>query len=424
MAGLDIKEIVELALLLIATGALSGFLAGVFGIGGGAILVPVFYECFRIAGVPLEVRMPLCVGTSLAVIIPTSIRSFQAHYKRGAVDMAILRVWWLPIVIGVVAGSVVARHAPERLFKIVFVCVAWSAAVRLIFARETWKLGDDLPKGPVMRIYGFCVGILSTLMGIGGGLFSNLLMTFYGPADPSGGRDVVGARGTDLDPRRARLHLCRLAGGGELPGRRSAASPVRARLRLADRGRAGNADEPRHRAARRESRACDVEANAGDRVRVLPVHRRQPVCGESGGRAVDATSSVIASAAKQSRISPRRQSGLLRCARNDVVERARYANSNVVLDKLAQRAPIRDPLPQGVVWRRLVIASFVPQLLPGVMGPGFRQDDSESAVRFWSNAMSISSRRYPCRYPAARSSAPCPWCCAAARRPRRRASAS
>src|SRR5207245_1836810 len=143
------------------------------------ILVPVFYECFRIAGVPLEVGMPLCVGTSLAVIIPTSIRSCHAHYKRCAVDIAILRVWWLPIVIGVIAGSVVARYAPERLFKIVFVCVAWSAAVRLIFARESWKLGDDLPKGPLMRIYGFCVGILSTLMGIGGGLFSNLLMTFY-----------------------------------------------------------------------------------------------------------------------------------------------------------------------------------------------------------------------------------------------------
>lgn len=180
IAGLDIREIVELALLLIATGALSGFLAGVFGIGGGAILVPVFYECFRLAGVPLEVRMPLCVGTSLAVIIPTSIRSFRAHYNRGAVDMAILRVWWLPILIGVVAGSVVARFAPERLFKMVFVAVAWSAAVRLIFARDTWKLGDDLPKGPLMRLYGVCVGLLSTLMGIGGGLFSNLLMTFYG----------------------------------------------------------------------------------------------------------------------------------------------------------------------------------------------------------------------------------------------------
>ena len=87
IAGLDVVELVELGLLLVATGALSGFLAGLFGIGGGAVLVPVFYECFRLAGVPLEVRMPLCIGTSLAIIIPTSIRSFRAHYLRGAVDM-------------------------------------------------------------------------------------------------------------------------------------------------------------------------------------------------------------------------------------------------------------------------------------------------------------------------------------------------
>ncbi|WP_441231171.1 sulfite exporter TauE/SafE family protein [Tardiphaga sp. 215_C5_N2_1] len=180
MAGLNVTEIVELAALLIAVGALAGFLAGVFGIGGGAILVPVFYECFRIAGVPLEVRMPLCIGTSLAIIIPTSIRSFRAHMARGAVDIEILRKWWWPILIGVVIGSVTARYAPERLFKIVFVAVAWSAAARLLLARDGWKLGDDLPDGPLMKIYGFFVGLLSTLMGIGGGLFSNLLMTFYG----------------------------------------------------------------------------------------------------------------------------------------------------------------------------------------------------------------------------------------------------
>jgi uncharacterized protein len=179
VAGLDVTELLELALLLVAVGALSGFLAGVFGVGGGAILVPVFYECFRIAGVPLEVRMPLCIGTSLAIIIPTSIRSYRAHRARGAVDMEILKAWWLPVLIGVAAGSVTARYAPERLFKIVFVLVAWSAAVRLLLARESWKLGDDMPRGPLMKIYGLVIGLLSTLMGIGGGLFSNLLMTFY-----------------------------------------------------------------------------------------------------------------------------------------------------------------------------------------------------------------------------------------------------
>src|SRR4051794_28031069 len=92
IAGLNLSELLELAGLLVVVGALAGFLAGVFGIGGGAVLVPVFYECFRLAGVPLEVRMPLCIGTSLAIIIPTSIRSFRAHHFRGAVDMAGVRL--------------------------------------------------------------------------------------------------------------------------------------------------------------------------------------------------------------------------------------------------------------------------------------------------------------------------------------------
>jgi uncharacterized membrane protein YfcA len=180
IAGLGTAEVIELALLLVAVGALSGFMAGLFGIGGGAVLVPVFYECFRLVGVPLEVRMPLCIGTSLAIIIPTSIASFRAHYKRGAVDMAILKLWWVAILLGVVVGSLTARVAPERLFKIVFVCVAWSAAVRLILSRDNWKFGDEVPTGFLMRVCGFFIGLLSTLMGVGGGLYANLLMTFYG----------------------------------------------------------------------------------------------------------------------------------------------------------------------------------------------------------------------------------------------------
>src|SRR6202161_3831133 len=159
VAGRDISELLELASLLVAVGALSGFLAGVFGIGGGAILVPVFYECFRVAGVPVEVRMPLCIGTSLAIIIPTSIRSYRAQRARGAVDGDILRAWWLPVLVGVIAGSVTARYAPERLFKIVFVTVAYSAAVRLLFSRETWKVGDGFPRGLWMNVYGFIVGL-------------------------------------------------------------------------------------------------------------------------------------------------------------------------------------------------------------------------------------------------------------------------
>src|ERR1700726_5219497 len=104
VAGLNVSELLELAFLLVVMGALSGFLAGVFGIGGGAILVPIFYECFRLSGVPLEARMPLCIGTSLAIIIPTSIRSWRAHHDRGAVDLEILKAWWLPVLVGVIPG--------------------------------------------------------------------------------------------------------------------------------------------------------------------------------------------------------------------------------------------------------------------------------------------------------------------------------
>src|SRR5258708_29520612 len=182
VAGLNVSELLELAGLLVVVGALAGFLAGVFGIGGGAILVPVFYECFRLAGVPLEVRMPLCIGTSLAIIIPTSISSFRAHHFRGAVDMKVLRLWAVPVVSGVILGRVIARYAPERLFKYVFVAVAWSAAIRLVFGRDSWRVWDTLPGGVLMKVYGGLGGLLSTPIGRRGGVCSDLLVHLYGPA--------------------------------------------------------------------------------------------------------------------------------------------------------------------------------------------------------------------------------------------------
>ena len=190
VAGLNVSELLELAGLLVAVGALAGFLAGVFGIGGGAILVPVFYECFRLAGVPLEVRMPLCIGTSLAIIIPTSISSFRAHHFRGAVDMAVLRLWAVPVVSGVILGSVIARYAPERLFKYVFVAVAWSAAARLLFGRDSWRLGDTLPSGFLMRVYG---GIGRAALDVDGRRRRAVFQSaddVLRPADPSGGGDI------------------------------------------------------------------------------------------------------------------------------------------------------------------------------------------------------------------------------------------
>ncbi len=179
MFGIPLFDLVWLAVSLLAAGAITGFLAGVFGVGGGAVAVPILYELFRLLEVPDEVRMPLCVGTSLAIIIPTSIRSFKAHHAKGAVDMSILRVWAVPVVVGVIMGSVVARYAPADLFKTVFVLVAGVSAVRLLFGKDTWRLGLDMPAKPIMIVYGWIIGVLSALMGIGGGQLSNLFMTFY-----------------------------------------------------------------------------------------------------------------------------------------------------------------------------------------------------------------------------------------------------
>ena len=149
-----------------------------FGVGGGALIVPVLYELFRILGVPEEVRMPLCVGTSLAIIIPTSISSFRAHQKRGAVDMSVIRTWAVPVVVGVLLGSACARFAPAAVFKLVFVVVASFNAARLLF-NLTWRLGDELPGGFLMKLYGLIIGVLSSLMGIGGGQISSMFMMFY-----------------------------------------------------------------------------------------------------------------------------------------------------------------------------------------------------------------------------------------------------
>jgi uncharacterized membrane protein YfcA len=180
LAGIPLNELAFLAVSLVVAGAFTGLLAGVFGVGGGAVIVPILYEVFRVIGVAEEVRMPLCVGTSLAIIIPTSIRSFNAHRAKGLVDLDILKVWAVPVVLGVVGGSYIARFAPPDLFKIVFVVVAVISAMRLLFASDKWQLGTEMPGKALMTVYGGIIGVLSALMGIGGGQLSSLFMTFYG----------------------------------------------------------------------------------------------------------------------------------------------------------------------------------------------------------------------------------------------------
>jgi uncharacterized membrane protein YfcA len=173
-------ELVWLAAAVATAGVLTGILAGVFGVGGGGVVVPVLFEIFRILAVPDDVRMQLCIGTSLAVIGPTAWRSYRAHQARGMVIAGVIRIWALPTFVGVAVGAVIAAFAPGGVLKIAFMLIAGIIAARLLFGGDRWRLGDDLPGRTGMIGYGFLIGLGSALMGISGGSLATMALTLHG----------------------------------------------------------------------------------------------------------------------------------------------------------------------------------------------------------------------------------------------------
>lgn len=177
--GVSYGEIGLLVTAIVVGGAVTGLLAGLFGIGGGAIVVPVLYEAFRIFGVPEEVRMQLCVGTSLAVMAPTTIGSYRAHLARGAVIPEVMRIWIAPIVLGVGVGALAALVAPSAFFRAAFAVIGSGIALKMLSGRD-WRLGTELPGRLLLSVYGFVIGLASSLMGISGGSLSTIVLTLYG----------------------------------------------------------------------------------------------------------------------------------------------------------------------------------------------------------------------------------------------------
>ena len=180
MFGLPAGELALLVLAILIGGVLTGILAGLFGVGGGAIIVPVLYEIFRVMGVADDIRMQLCVGTSLAIIIPTSIRSFAAHRARGNLPVGILKTWAVPVIVGVIVGGLLAAVAPASFFKSAFVVMAFMLSAKFLYPTGTWRLGETLPGLPLMWLYGLFIGLYSALMGVGGGAVATVIMTLYG----------------------------------------------------------------------------------------------------------------------------------------------------------------------------------------------------------------------------------------------------
>ena len=178
--GIPAGELALLVCTLLAAGLVTGLLAGMLGIGGGGILVPVLYELFGTLGADDAIRMHLAVGTSLAVIIPTSLRSFAAHRARGAVDMDLLKSMALPVIAGVCFGAALARYSNDAVLKAIWVVAATLMCARLYLGRRGWQLGDEIPGNPFRALYGGFVGLVSVLMSIGGGVFVTTMMALYG----------------------------------------------------------------------------------------------------------------------------------------------------------------------------------------------------------------------------------------------------
>jgi len=178
--GLPAGELAALAAALLVGGVVAGLLSGLFGVGGGGVLVPVLYELLGVLSVPAELRMHLAVGTTFAIIIPTALRSMLAHYRRGAVDPAVLRTLGPALLLGVVVGIVVTRISGDAVMKGVWVVSAVVIALYLFFGDKTWRLGAQMPGASVQIPVGALVGFVATLMGVGGAAYIVPFMTLYG----------------------------------------------------------------------------------------------------------------------------------------------------------------------------------------------------------------------------------------------------
>ncbi|KQT86176.1 sulfite exporter TauE/SafE family protein [Aurantimonas sp. Leaf443] len=180
MAALDFGTLLPFLAIFVAASLVGGFLAGLFGIGGGAIYVPVLYQAFGALGASSAVSMHLALGTSLAIIVPTSVRSLAAHGKRGAVDRTLLKDWLVPVPVGAILGALIAAAASSAELRATFAILTALLSLKLLIGRMPFALGTDLPGRPGRWGAGLGVGVLSSLMGIGGGVFTTTFMTLYG----------------------------------------------------------------------------------------------------------------------------------------------------------------------------------------------------------------------------------------------------
>lgn len=162
---------------MLLTGLVGGVIAGLLGVGGGIVVVPVLDVVLSFLGVDPAIRMHVAVATSQATIIPTSISSSRAHFKRDAVNLSLVKRWGLFLFLGALLGVVIADHVHGRVLSSIFAVVALIVALKMILPLDHHTLAQDVPRGAAAPILPGTIGALSSMMGIGGGTLSVPIMT-------------------------------------------------------------------------------------------------------------------------------------------------------------------------------------------------------------------------------------------------------
>jgi uncharacterized membrane protein YfcA len=154
---------------LISTGIVAGLIAGLFGVGGGIVIVPILFWIFTSLNFPDEILMHMAIGSSLVTIIPTSIASAKAHYKRGSIDIDVLKKWGFGIFLGALLGGFSGKFFSANELKYVFAFIAFIVALNM-FIKNPLKLSNRLPKSKFINTFiSFIIGFMSSLMGVGAG---------------------------------------------------------------------------------------------------------------------------------------------------------------------------------------------------------------------------------------------------------------
>ncbi|PVB63244.1 sulfite exporter TauE/SafE family protein [Labrenzia sp. 011] len=179
MEDLSLFSLGLLAAALLATGLVAGLIAGLLGVGGGIVIVPVLFYMFTALKIDSSVLMHVAVGTSLATILATGTSSARAHYKRGSVDVDLLKRWWWAIALGVLVGGTLAGNISGGALTFVFGIVALAVSANMMFRRNSAALADSLPGSPLKEVLGFLIGGISVMMGIGGGTLGVPTLTLF-----------------------------------------------------------------------------------------------------------------------------------------------------------------------------------------------------------------------------------------------------